>query len=148
LSCFPITNRGGLIFPWLAGLIAILAGCASHWASDSPTPIPTVSSVTSQEIENYAKVVLKIEPMRQAAYKEIQELTKNEEVPDIICTQVDTIAPLSKNIQDIAVNYCNQSKKIGESEGLTMKRFNAVTVSAQSNPELQKRIQNELRRLK
>lgn len=133
----------------LAGLAAILAGCSSGTASNSPTPIATVSekTVTTEEVKNYAKALLAIESNRQAASSEIQKLTNEEKLPDITCTKPDTIAALPKNIQDVAVNYCNQSKKIGESHDLTMPRFNAITSSAQSSPELRKRIQNELLRL-
>jgi hypothetical protein len=132
----------------LAGLTAILAGCSSPSTSNSATPVSTESgkSVTADEIKNYARAVLAIEPIRQAAYTEIQKLTNDEKV-DVTCTKADTIAALPKSIQDVAVNYCNQSKKIGESNGLTMAQFNAVTVSAQSNSELRQRIQNELLRL-
>ena len=133
---------------WLAGLTAILAGCASNSASNAPTPIATVSSVSAEEVKNYAKAVLAIESSRKNAYTEIQQKIDNDQkVPDITCTQADTIASLPKSVQDIAVNYCNQSKKIGESHGLTMPQFNAITVSAQTNPDLQRRIQNEMVRL-
>ncbi len=133
----------------LAGLTAILAGCSSGTTSNSPTPIATVSenSVSTEEIKNYAKAIVAIEPIRQAAYSEIQKNSNDEKIPDITCTKPDTIAALAKDIQDIAVNYCNQSKKIGESHDLTMPRFNGITASAQSNPELRRRIQNELLRL-
>jgi hypothetical protein len=107
----------------------------------------SAKSITSEEVENYARTVLAIEPSRQTAYSEIQKLTNEENVPDVTCTEVSSVAALPTNIQDIAVNYCNQSKKIGESNGLTISQFNAITVSAQSDSELQKRIQNELVRL-
>lgn len=151
MLCQPYSSRTTLfyLFGWLAGLTAVLAGCSSPSASDSPTPISTPSgkSFTTEEVKNYAKAVLAIEPSRQSAYNEIQKLSNDEKVPGITCTKADTIAALPKSIQDIAVNYCNQAKKIGESQGLTMPQFNAITVSAQSNLELQKRIQNELLRL-
>lgn len=125
----------------------LLTGCSSKGASNSPTPVPTITSVTTEEIKSYAKAVLAIEPKRQEAYKEIQKDLKDEKVPEIVCTRADTITSLAKNVQDIAVNYCNQSKKIGESH-LTMQKFNAITLSAQTDQELQKRIANELVRLK
>lgn len=125
----------------------LLTGCSSKDASNSPTPVPTMTSVTTEEIKSYAKAVLAIEPKRQEAYKEIQKNLNDEKVPEIVCTRSDTITSLAKNVQDIAVNYCNQSKKIGESH-LTMQKFNAITLSAQTDQELQKRIANELVRLK
>jgi hypothetical protein len=104
-------------------------------------------SISAEEVENYAKTVLAIEPSRQSAYTEIQQLINDEQFPDVTCTQSDTIATLPSNIRDIAVNYCNQSKQISESQGLTLSQFNTITASAQADPELQKRIQNELVRL-
>jgi hypothetical protein len=144
-----LTLRVFLTLGWLVGLTAILAGCSSNSASETPTEIPTVSgdSISAEEVENYAKTVLAIEPSRQSAYNEIQQLINDEQFPDVTCTQSDTIATLPSNIRDIAVNYCNQSKQISESQGLTLSQFNTITASAQADPELQKRIQNELVRL-
>jgi len=44
----------------------------------------------------------------------------------------------------IAVEYCNKSKKIVESNGLTIDKFNAITMTVQSDPNLEKRVQAEL----
>jgi hypothetical protein len=133
---------------WFAGITAILTGCGSNPASESPTPTPMVTSASSEDIENYAKAVLAIEQIRQAAYEEIQKMTNNETIPAVTCTKSESLAALSKNIQGIAVNYCERAKKfIDETEGLTMDKFNAITSNAQSNPELQQRIQTELVRL-
>lgn len=129
---------------WLVGLTLLLGGCGSNAASNAPTPVPTMTAVTKEEIKNYAKAVIAIEPKRKAAYTEIQKNLNDEKVPEIVCTKAETIASLAKNVQNIAVNYCNQAKKIGESQGLTMQRFNGITVNSQSNPDLQRRIYNEL----
>lgn len=136
-----------LILGCLSGITVILAGCSSNEVSDTPSPIPTLSAVSSQEVKNYATAILSIEQNRQTAYNDIQKLNNDEKVPDINCTKPDTMKDLRKSIQDIAVNYCNKSKKIIEGHSLTMGQFNAITVSAQGNPELKKRIQNELLRL-
>ncbi|NEQ88033.1 MAG: DUF4168 domain-containing protein, partial [Moorea sp. SIO2I5] len=97
----------------------------------------------------YAKAVLAIDQYRQGVYEDIQELTKDKDkiVPEINCTQVKTIASLRRNIQDLAVNYCKRSKTIAESHDLTISRFNSITVSAQSDQKLQRRIHNELVRI-
>ena len=133
---------------WFAGMTAILTGCSSNPASESPSPTPLVTSASPEDIESYARAILAIEQIRQAASEEIQKMTNNETIPDVTCTKSDSLAALSKNIQGIAVNYCERAKKfIDETEGLTMDKFNAITSSAQSNPELQQRIQTELVRL-
>jgi hypothetical protein len=132
---------------WFAGFTVILAGCSSTPASNSPSPMPTVTSLKSEEIESYARAVIAIENKRREAYEEIQEMTNNQTVPDVTCTETKSIAALSKNLQEIAVNYCELSKKFIENEGLTMDKFNAITASAQSDLKLQELIKNELVRL-
>lgn len=127
------------------GLTFILSGCfASSKNTPSPsTPIP----VSNEEVKNYARTVIAIEPSRIATYKEIQSLSKSQKPLKVNCSQPDTIKALPTQAQEIAVNYCNQAKKIGESNGLTIARFNEITLNAQSDPELKRRIQNELIRL-
>ena len=131
----------------LAGISSLLAACSSPVGSNPPNPQPTSISFTDADLKNYAKTVLAIEPIRQSAYNEIQQMSKNGETPSIACHQPNSLGALPKDIQNVAVNYCTQSKKIGESNGLTISRFNAMTVNAQFDPELQKQIQNELIRL-
>lgn len=132
---------------WLLGVTAIISSCSSNSASETPSPIPTVTSVSAKEVENYAKAVLAIEQIRLSAYNDIQQIINEEQVPNFSCTQADTIYALPGNVRDIAVNYCERAKDIGETQGLTMTQFNAITVTAQSDSELLKRIQNELVRL-
>lgn len=122
----------------IGGISLVLGGCSGNSSSTS------TSEFSDEEIKNYARTILAIEPIRQSAYKEIQQISKSDKVPFIACGQRDSIASLSQDVQEIAMNYCNQSQKIGESNGLTMSRFNTVTMKAQSDLDLQKQIQNEL----
>lgn len=153
----PAAKRSPGELPWtailyrfglLAGLAAILAGCSSGGVSEAES-IPTISgeSVTAEEVEKYATAILAIEQERQKAYDDIQQITNNQQVPDVTCTQRNEVNGLGNDIKKIAVNFCNKAKEIGEGQGLTMEKFNAVTATAQSDSELQKRIQNELVRL-
>lgn len=132
---------------WLVGLTAILAGCAANRASDSDVQNSPSLSVSSEEVENYAKVVLAIEPKREAATKEILRISKKDKVPNIACTKPKTITSLPRNVRGIAVNYCQQAKDISESNGLTIVRFNDITAAVQSDEQLNIRIHNELTRL-
>lgn len=104
-------------------------------------------SFSDAELKNYAKAVLAIEPIRQSAYTEIKRTAGSGDVPAIVCSQPDSLKNLPNNTRTIAVNYCNQSKKIVESHGLTTARFNAITVKLQGDNSLGKRIQAELLRL-
>jgi len=132
---------------WFVGLTVILAGCAPNRASDSDTQNSPPLTVNSKEIENYAKVVLAIEPKREAATKEILRITKKDQIPQIVCTKPKTITSLRRNVRGIAVNYCQQAKDISESNGLTILQFNDITAAVKSDDQLKIRIQNELIRL-
>ena len=134
---------------WLAGLTLILTGCSSKSVSDSvasesPTRSPSVSSISSEQVNNYAKALLAIDQKRQEAYEEIQKLSNNEKVSEITCTQPETIKALDQGMQNIAVNYCKQAKQFIQDQGLTVAQFNQITDSAQSDSELRTRIQNKL----
>ncbi|NEP63689.1 MAG: DUF4168 domain-containing protein [Symploca sp. SIO2G7] len=132
---------------WLVGLTVILAGCAPNKASDADTQSSPPLAVSSEEVENYAKVVLAIEPKREAATKEILRISKKNKIPQIVCTKPKTITTLRRNVRGIAVNYCQQAKDISESNGLTISKFNDISAAAQSDEQLKIRIQNELIRL-
>ncbi|NET59164.1 MAG: DUF4168 domain-containing protein [Symploca sp. SIO2E6] len=131
----------------LAAFTVILAGCASNRASDSEVQSSPPLTVSSEEVENYAKVVLAIESKREAATQEILRITKKDNLPKIVCTQPKTITRLRRNVRGIAVNYCQQAKDISESNGLKIVRFNDITAAAKSDEQLKIRIQNELVRL-
>lgn len=131
----------------LTGLAMILVGCGSPPASESQTPNSPATPISAKEVENYARAIWLIEQKRQKAYGEIQQITQKQSFSDFTCTQPNQIAALANDIEKIAVNYCNQAKKIGETQGLTMTKFNEITRNAQSSPELQQRIQNEIVRL-
>ncbi|HAA29586.1 MAG TPA: hypothetical protein DCE56_20220 [Cyanobacteria bacterium UBA8553] len=134
---------------WAAGVALILTGCSSKSVPDSvsldsPTPTPSVSSISSEQVDNYAKAVLAIEPIRQEAYEEIEKLSNNEKVSEITCNQPETIKALDQSIQTIAVNYCKKAKQFIQDQSLTVTQFNEITNSSQSDAELRARIQNKL----
>lgn len=103
-------------------------------------------AISTADVQNYARSVLRIEPIRQSAYDEIKRIT-GADVPSIACHRPNSLDNLSRNIREIAVNYCNQSIQIVESNSLTIGRFNAITAALQSDPDLAARIQQALIRL-
>ena len=105
------------------------------------------NAITSDEVQNYARSVLAIEPVRQEAYNQIKQITGDRDVPAIACHQPNSLNNLNRDIREIAVDYCNQSIAIVEQNDLTIGRFNVITTSQQSDPDLQQRIQEELIRL-
>ena len=54
---------------------------------------------------------------------------------------------LPGNAPQIAVSYCDQAKRIIESKGLTVSRFNEITRHQQSDSRFRERIQAEILRI-
>jgi Domain of unknown function (DUF4168) len=99
--------------------------------------------VNNAEIKNYALAVLGMEPARQEAYNEIKKII-GQEPPAIACYKTESLSQLPRSARRIAVNYCNRSKQIVESNNLTSERFNAITQELQGDDNLKNRISNEL----
>jgi hypothetical protein len=104
-------------------------------------------TVSTTEVTNYAQAVLKMEPVRQEAFKKIKILISGKEVPQIACNLPSSFNSLPREANDIAVSYCKQSNKIVEDNNLTIDRFNRITQEIQGNNILRQQIYNELLRL-
>jgi Domain of unknown function (DUF4168) len=137
----------------LASVISA-AALASGWApglyAHSPTLVfggaAQAQEISVQEITNYARAVLAIEPRRLEASNEIKGIAGGS-VPRVVCNETKEINRLSGNVRGIVVNYCDQAKKTIESNGLTVARFNQITLLQQANPAVKRQIQTELLRL-
>ncbi|MCC5641124.1 DUF4168 domain-containing protein [Nostoc sp. CHAB 5844] len=110
--------------------------------ADAQTP-----AVNNNEIVSYAQAVLAMEPSRQQAFSEIKKLIGGGEIPQIVCNDPKSINSLPRKARDIAVNYCNRSQKIVEENGLTIERFNKITMEIQNDNNLKRQIYNTLIRL-
>ncbi|MGB8688531.1 MAG: DUF4168 domain-containing protein [Microcoleus sp.] len=137
----------------LASIISA-AALASGWApglyGQSPIPVfgaaAQAQEISAQEITSYARSVLAIEPKRLGASNEIKGIAGGS-VPRVVCNETSQINRLSGNVRGIVVNYCDQAKKIIESNGLTVAGFNKITLLQQAAPAVKARIQAELLRL-
>ncbi|HLP91615.1 MAG TPA: DUF4168 domain-containing protein [Nostocaceae cyanobacterium] len=105
------------------------------------------SNVSSTEVLNYAKSVLAMEQPRQEAFERIKKAINGQEVPKIVCNDPNSINNLPDAAKKIAVSYCNRSQKIVEENGLTIERFNRITLEIQNNGELNRQVYNTLLRL-
>ena len=104
-------------------------------------------NVNNTEVTNYAKAVLGMEPVRQQAFEEIKKLIGSKDIPQVICNDSTSVNALPGKAKDIAVNYCNHSQKIVEDSGLTVERFNKITLEIQNNNNLKRQLYNTLLRL-
>ena len=130
----------------LVVFFSILHGC-TVFQGPPPTPPPPPSNFSDEEVTNYAQTVLKIEDQRQRAYKDIEAIMDTQP-PEIACDQPESIKQLPNDAQEIAVEFCNQSKKIAADSGLSSDDFNAITENAQKDATFKKRIQNAMIRIR
>ncbi|MGI2907247.1 DUF4168 domain-containing protein [Tolypothrix sp. VBCCA 56010] len=103
-----------------------------------------VDAQTPTEIRNYAKAVLAMEPERSRAFEGIKKLIGGGEVPQIVCSNPNSLNGLPNKARDIAVNYCNSSQQIVEQNGLSIDNFNKITRDLQSNQKLKDEVYNTL----
>ncbi|MBD2138858.1 DUF4168 domain-containing protein [Anabaena sp. FACHB-1237] len=105
------------------------------------------TNITSKEINSYAQAVLAMEPSRQKAFEEIKTIIGSKDVPPVICTDPKSFYPLPNKAKKIAAEYCDKSKKIVEGTGLTVDKFNSITLDIKTNSELKSLVYKELLRL-
>ncbi len=98
--------------------------------------------ISGQEIVNYAKSVLAMEKPRQEAFGQIKQMIGNSDVPKIVCNDPNSFNALPGRAKNVAIDYCNRSQKIVEENGLSIDRFNEMTVQVQSDEALKQRIYN------
>ncbi|NES94269.1 MAG: DUF4168 domain-containing protein [Desertifilum sp. SIO1I2] len=139
---------------WFFSFSILALGCAptppvSSQATEPSAPLPPAPPVilSEEEVSDYARTVLTIEPIRQETFTQIQQVVSPGTLPpNFVCNQPDTVAQLPKKAQSIAVNYCTQAKAISQTNNLELSRFNEITASAASDEILRQEIQAELLR--
>jgi len=124
----------------------ILFGCGS---SDENAALPVspeelAKSIPDEEVINYAKAVMAIEQLRQTTAQEMRQISGDNSFENISCTQPKTINELTPQMQELAINFCTKVRDISEENSLIIPRFNAITINARNNPDLKKRIDQEL----
>ncbi|MBW4561904.1 MAG: DUF4168 domain-containing protein [Mojavia pulchra JT2-VF2] len=124
--------------------IATTSLVASALVLSSKANAQTPSPVNNNEINSYAQAVLAMEPARQQAFDEIKKIIGGREIPKIVCNDSQSISTLPKKAQDIAVNYCTRSLKIVQDNGLSIDRFNKITLELQNDNNLKTQVYNRL----
>ena len=154
IYCYPLADLGqslrrSFIVTFLA-VIAILGGLIPEfsWTTEivSFRSSAYTQDFTADQIKRYATAVLLIETQRKQAYQAISQIL-GKSPPAITCNQRESFNNLPANAQRIAVDYCNNSKKIVQDSGLTAAQFNTITNRISSDDNLRRRVQNEMIRL-
>ena len=128
--------------------LGLLSGVVPQWSKDSHSLVfnPLVyaqQAVSDAEVTKYARAVLAMEPLRQAAYNEIKKIISGT-VPEIECHNPDSINGLpSSDARKIARNYCDQALALVQNY-LEPSRFNTITTLAESDANLRQRIKNAI----
>ncbi len=137
----------GLLYGWVPNLqhpASTLSGVSDSSLSLSFDSVAYAqAAVTEGEIQSYARSVLQIEPIRQAAYDNIKRAS-GAEVPPILCHRPSSLNSLDPSIRSIAIDYCNQAIAIVESNRLSITRFNEITMAHKSDSGLAGRIQQAM----
>ncbi|MCJ8280410.1 MAG: DUF4168 domain-containing protein [Rivularia sp. ALOHA_DT_140] len=130
------------------GTLATTSFVASTVVSSVKAHAQTPSQVNKTEIVKYSQALLEIEQKRVQAFERIKQISGGKKVPNISCNQPKTIDALSsREARNIAKNYCKRSHTIVKGSGLSVKRFNNITLKLRSDDSLKKQIHNTLLRL-
>ncbi len=123
----------------------LFTGCTSTPEEITPSPSPMAAvTLTEEEVQNYAKAILDIEPIRQASLGQVQTLTPDGVAPILSCNQPQTLVGLSPEIRAVIVTFCTQAKEISTNYGLTPTRFNAITSNLPTDAALKTQITQAL----
>ena len=144
--CRPILP-GMLLKSIFLGAFSTIGLVSSTFILLSIANAQTPAVVDNTELISYSRSLLRMEPARQQAFEEIKKIIGNGEVPKIVCNDSNSLNGLPDKAKDVAIKYCNRSQKIVEENGLTIDRFNKITVEVQNNSDLKKQIYNNLLRL-
>lgn len=134
---------------WIAisGLEAIIY---KHFNGDflSMRAIAQAQQFTQQQLESYAQAILKIEPLRQRTFQEIQRILDSQEVPSIACNRRTSYEDLPSPARSAIINYCNRSKEIVQEQGLTVSEFNSITAEINSDSDIKEQVQEAMLELR
>lgn len=129
--------------------LGILTGSVPHLTLEATqwmgTHSASAQTITPEEMGNYARSIVAIEQQRSQAYQEVESILNY--VPAIDCRNTDSVNQLDREVKTIVVNYCEGSKNLVTSNGLTIQRFNEITELVKTNPQSEQQLREALSRL-
>ena len=109
------------------------------------TKVYANANIGPSDVKKYAAIVIKMEKPRQQAYDKIKKiLGEREKIPNIVCNDPKSFGELPGDAKQIANEYCKRSRKIVESNGLSIERFNKITEAAKRDNKVHQRIYDAL----
>ncbi|TVQ08009.1 MAG: DUF4168 domain-containing protein [Leptolyngbya sp. DLM2.Bin27] len=140
---------------------AVAAASLTILSGGAGVPLPVASGITlgaaaqaqasgisPDEVIGYAASVLEMDSPRNEALAQINTLLTGtgQEISgiDMSCTGTASLNQLPRNLRNsirtIVVNYCNRASAIVQANGLTVRRFNAITAAHPQDPALAEQI--------
>jgi Domain of unknown function (DUF4168) len=132
----------------MLGTIATCLGLASGVIPDFTQPPSAFFSSSARadefsdaDLRNYAAALMEIEPIRQSTLAQVRA-SSGGTLPNLVCNQPSTMDSLNSEAKSLFVRYCNQCETIAASKGLSIEKFNQITQSVRSNPQMQSRVRS------
>ena len=134
-----------LLLGILTGISGILIGIVPDFTASQPSLLFSSAAQADEfseaDLRNYAAALMQIEPIRQSALSQVRASTGGT-LPNLVCNQPNTMEGLNLEAKSLFVNYCNKCETIASSRGLSIERFNQITQSVRSNPQLQNQVRS------
>lgn len=130
----------GLVFglaPDLSGRFERVAFSSAAYAQD----------FSDGDLGKFARAAYAIELKRRNIEQEISSMAGGN-VPEVSCDRPDNLTQLPDNIRSTFVDFCNFSKQTIQNNGLSVGQFNAIKTKYNSDSEVKKRVDNELRNVR
>ncbi|MGF1536804.1 MAG: DUF4168 domain-containing protein [Elainellaceae cyanobacterium] len=105
------------------------------------------AAVSSEEVQQYARSVLRIEALRTVALGQIEGLIDGDTLQQLACHEGDSVRRLPAQARAYFVSYCTDSIDVVQQNGLSIARFNEITMTQRANAQLANQVQQTLRRL-
>jgi Domain of unknown function (DUF4168) len=102
--------------------------------------IARADDFSDTDLRNYAAALMQIEPIRQSTLTKVSQANGGGKLPNLVCSQPDTMAGLNSEAKSLFINYCNQCESITTSRGLSIEKFNQITQSLRANSQLKDRV--------
>jgi hypothetical protein len=135
-----------LIFGIIASILCIMGGFVPDLTARQVDLVFSTAAradeASDPELRSYAAALMEIEPIRQSTLAQVSNANGGGPLPNLVCNQPKTMKGLNNEAKSLFVNYCNQCETIATSRGLSIEKFNQITQSIRSNPQLQNRVRS------
>jgi hypothetical protein len=134
-----------LLLGIVTGMLSILGGIVPDLTASQPSLMfssaARADEYTDADLRNYAAALMEIEPIRQSALTQVRA-SAGGTLPNLVCNQPNTMEGLNSEAKALFINYCDRCESIASSRGLSIERFNQITQSVRSTPQLQNRVRS------